>query len=77
MIEKKEVTVVKTGDIIKGDGIEYEVHDACSVDDGRWVCLTHGEVFINNLQLWNHTHSGEHKLVWFCYHHYRYESEAK
>lgn len=53
----------------------YTVAPKCNVNTsrGRWLCVTHPQIFDNQLQKDTHIHEGEHELAWFCPVHGLYE----
>jgi hypothetical protein len=36
---------------------------------GRWYCVTHRQIFDNQMQKDSHIGRGSHKMVWLCFHH--------
>lgn len=48
---------------------EYVVAPKCDGTEGRWLCVTHGEVFPNQLAKDSHIDRGEHVLTWVCLEH--------
>ena len=50
---------------------EYVVQSNCDLkNQGLWGCVTHREVFANNLQASIHEDDNrKHVVVWFCYEH--------
>ena len=50
--------------------VDHTVKPACNEKhDGTWVCVTHDEIFDNQLQKDIHINTGTHELVWFCRQH--------
>lgn len=54
---------------------EYRVGPKCETNSGQWICVTHGEVFDNQLQKDIHIgqyggYAGQaHVLAWWCHTH--------
>lgn len=51
------------------DEIEYTVAEKCDQNTGRWVCITHSEVFPIQLAKDLHISEGGHVLAWVCLEH--------
>lgn len=66
-----DVHPVQAGTTYTYDGVEYTVKPACDkLNHGRWMCITHGEPFQNQLQKDFHIGDGKrHELVWLCFDH--------
>lgn len=52
-------------------GVEFTAKESCTENAGRWACVTHDQVFIN--QFMKDTHIGDSKepctLAWVCIDH--------
>lgn len=60
----------KEGMKVTINGEEYTVGPKCECKDGRWCCVTCGEIFPN--QFMKDTHIGDnktHELAWLCLDH--------
>lgn len=68
--------VDQTNVLSAAEGTPLTIHEADftvgpKCDDvnagGSWRCITHGEGFGNNLQMWSHTGDNrEHVVAWVC-----------
>ena len=70
-----KATHVPTGDTIihpigwpwPVDRRESTVQEPCTGEAGHWACVTHKEVFQNNLEADAHqSDAREHAVVWLC-----------
>jgi hypothetical protein len=48
---------------------EMVVGPKCDQTAGRWMCVTHDEVFPTQLAKDSHISRGEHRLAWVCIEH--------
>ncbi len=60
---------VKVGQIIDTKGDQFIVQPKCEHNDGRWYCVTHKKLFLNQLEKDGHIHTGKHVMAWLCYSH--------
>lgn len=68
-VDQINVWEVAEGMVIDIGGCDFTVGPKC--DDktapGTWRCVTHGEGFANNMQMWSHTDDEqEHVIAWVC-----------
>ena len=71
------VTSVDEGDRIKLKDladrrrkIVYTVSPTCPNKNwGRWLCITHGQGFSNQIEKDFHIEQGAHQLAWLCFEH--------
>jgi hypothetical protein len=61
------VTTAAEGTTYTLRGDTYTVGPKCESQlPGAWVCVTHAEVFRNQLAKDGHIDAGEHVLAWVC-----------
>ena len=75
VVTESEVIKLRTGNLWDPrETREFTVGPSCGKNHGRWLCVTHDEIFGNNWEKDSHVleqskKKGPCKLTWFCAHH--------
>ncbi len=47
----------------------WVVKPKCTTNNGHWYCITHHEMFRNQMEKDGHISRGKHVMVWWCREH--------
>lgn len=72
LVTAVEVGETFTAETMRGgekQRVSYTVAESCGANDGHWYCVTHDELFANQLAKDSHISRGTHRLAWACWTH--------